>query len=199
MNSERPSDATRLSLLARAVEHDSRAWEQVVDLYGPLIAHWCHRSGLDSHRVADCVQEVFAAVARSLRGFVPQRKSGAFRGWLWTITANKIKDVYRQDRRHTTPAGGSSAAMAMGQIIDPLPDQEPSDEQQLSALMARALEQIRGEFEPRSWDIFRRAAMDKIDTGTVAAEYDTTPAAVRQTRSRIMRRLREQLGDVSDC
>lgn len=199
MNSERPSDATRLSLLSRAVEHDSKAWEQVVDLYGPLIAHWCLRSGLDSHRAADCVQEVFAALARSLRGFVPQKKNGAFRGWLWTITANKIKDVYRHDRRHPSATGGSSAAMAMGQIVDPLLDQEPSDEQQLSELMLRALEQIRGEFEPRSWDIFRRAALDKIDTATVAAEFETTPAAIRQTRSRIMRRLREQLGDVSDC
>ncbi len=198
MNSHEPSDVTRMSLLSRAANQDSRAWEQIVDLYGPLIAHWCRRSGLDAHRAADCVQEVFAALARSLRAFRPVNKSGSFRAWLWTITANKIKDLHRHDCRHPSPAGGSTAAYAIGQIVAPLPDEEPSDDQQLSELMARALEQIRPEFEPRSWEIFHRAALDKIDTATVAAEFDTTPAAIRQTRSRIMRRLRQQLGDVAE-
>ncbi|GAB5403338.1 MAG: sigma-70 family RNA polymerase sigma factor [Aureliella sp.] len=198
MNNNQPSDVTRMSLLSRAAEQDSRAWEQIVDLYGPLIAYWCRHSGLDTHRAADCVQEVFAALARSLPTFRPQNKSGAFRAWLWTITSNKIKDLHRHDRRHPSPTGGSTAALAIGQIVDPLLDQEPSDDQQLSELMARALEQIRPEFEPRSWEIFHRAALDKIDTATVASEFDTTPAAIRQTRSRIMRRLRQQLGDVGD-
>ena len=55
------SDATRASLIFRAKGHDSQAWSELVDLYGPLIAHWCYRCGLDSGQAADVVQDVFVA------------------------------------------------------------------------------------------------------------------------------------------
>lgn len=54
----------------------------------------------------------------------------------------------------------------------------------------------RSEFEPRSWQAFWRSAVDGIPTAVVAEELGVTAAAVRQSRSRILRRLRQQLGDL---
>ncbi len=203
MPTQADSDATRASLLSRARQHDSRAWHELVDLYGPLIAHWCRRSGLDHHASADCVQQTFMAVLRSLNGYQARKLSGSFRSWLWTIASNKIRDHRRSGHREASGVGGSTALQALQQVPMEelseevlLTDSEPADAEQLSALVARAREQIREEFAPRTWEIFSRAVVDQIPTAMVAQEFSVTPAAVRQARSRILRRLRQQLGDI---
>ena len=192
------SGTTRASLISRARERDSQAWTELVDLYGPLIAHWCYRCGLQPQHAADCVQDVFAAVAKSLSKFEAQRENGAFRAWLWTITSNKIKDSYRRHSNQAVAVGGSTALAQLEALPAEVefPDAEPTDAQQLSERTRRGLEQVRREFEPRTWDIFRRTVVDQVATAVVAQEFCVTSAAVRQVRSRVLRRLRQQLGDL---
>ncbi len=190
---------TRGSLLSRARRRDGDAWRELVELYGPLVAHWGLRRGLDAHQTADLVQDVFASVARSLHQFSPHRERGSFRGWLWTVTANKLRDRFRRNAGHAAARGGSTAMLELQQIVEPVSepslDDEPTSELELRSLAARGLEQVRGEFEPRTWQIFQRLIIDQQTTQQVAAEFDMKPAAVRQIRSRVLRRLREQLGD----
>lgn len=193
------SDATRASLLSRAREHDSQAWNELVELYGPLIAHWCYRCQLNSQQAADVVQDVFASIAKSLGNYHAKKENGAFRSWLWTITSNKIKDHYRRNDGQAIGTGGSTALASLEQIpdaTDRIPDVEPTDDAQISELVSRGLQQVRAEFEPRTWDIFRRVVIDQIATAIVAQEFGVTAAAVRQVRSRVLRRLRQQLGDI---
>ena len=197
--SERTESGTRLSLLSRARLEDSQAWNELVELYGPLVAHWCRRCGLPDSLVADCVQEVFLAVSRALDTFAPKRNNGAFRAWLWTITSNKVKDTFR--RQHPDQAGGGSTALIQIQNVaedSAIPEDEPTSSNQLEQLVARGLQQVRCEFEPRTWEVFERAVVEQITTSVVAQEFGISAAAVRQTRSRILRRLRQQLGDLAE-
>jgi RNA polymerase sigma-70 factor (ECF subfamily) len=189
---------TRTSLIFRARQRDAAAWSELVDLYGPLISYWCRQFRIDEHSAADCVQDVFATVASSLDSFHPQREVGSFRGWLWTVTRNKLMDHFRRSQRNPVAAGGSTAFGRMQQAADKLelPDQEPSGDRQLQELTSRALAQVQNEFESRTWQAFWRSVVDGISTESVAAELQMTPASVRQSRSRILRRLRKQLGDV---
>lgn len=198
ISADSSSHATRSSLIARACQRNPAAWRELVDLYGPLIAHWCRRSGTDAHSAADCVQDVFSSVAMSLETFCPQRSSGSFRAWLWTITRNKLRDHLRRTRRSPAAAGGSTAHGIMQQVVDHsgIPDDEPTGDRQLQELTARAMSQVQNEFESRTWQAFRRSVIDGISTDMVAEELQMTRAAVRQSRSRILRRLRQQLGDV---
>ncbi|MGE0757959.1 MAG: RNA polymerase sigma factor [Pirellulaceae bacterium] len=191
------STGTQLSLLARARGRDPAAWSDLVRLYAPLIAHWCRRCGLDPHDTADCVQDVFASVATALVRYRPADSSGAFRGWLWTITRNKVRDQRRRRSHQPRGEGGSTAARQLAELADEqaLPEDEPSDAGVLSDLVRRGLEQVRAEFEPASWQSFWRTAIDGIPTAVAAQQLGLTSAAVRQNRSRIMRRLRQQLGD----
>lgn len=191
------SDLTRASLISRARSRDSQAWTELVDLYGPLIAHWCSRCGLSRDQVADAMQEVFASVSKSLDGFVPQKTSGSFRSWLWTITSNQVKDLHRRTRNQPLGKGGSTALAEMAEIsAEEIPNCEPTESFQMGMLLERALEQVRTEFEPQTWDIFRRSVVDQIATAIVAREFSVSAAAVRQVRSRVLRRLRQQLGDL---
>ncbi len=86
----------------------------------------------------------------------------------------------------------------MQEVIDPLPilDDEPTGDLQLQQLTSRALAQVRSEFEARTWQAFWRSVVDGIATSAVAQELKMSESTVRQSRSRILRRLRQQLGDV---
>ena len=192
------SGKTRASLISRARDRHPDAWSELLDLYGPLVAHWCLRCGMDSHSTADCVQEVFASVSRSLAQYSAERRSGAFRGWLWTITSNKIKDEMRRRARGIQAIGGSTALDALQNVADvaSLPSEEPSSQLELSRHIARGLMQIKAEFEDRTWAIFERTMIDQIPTEIVATEFGITSSAVRQVRSRVLRRLRLQIGDI---
>lgn len=198
MSSDSSSDATRNSLLQRALQQNPQAWRELVDLYGPLVTAWCNRCHLDAHAAADCVQDVFTAVAVALPGFQPLRSTGSFRAWLWTITRNKVRDHLRRNAHRPKATGGSTALGNIQQLPDPfpIPAEEPTCELELRDLTSRALTQVQCEFEARTWQAFWRSVVDGIDTATVAEELRVSSAAVRQARSRILRRLREQLGDV---
>jgi RNA polymerase sigma-70 factor, ECF subfamily len=189
------SSATHGSLLARVVERDQPAWCQLVDLYGPLIASWCRQCGLDAHATADVMQEVFLAVSTKIGSFRSAAGGGAFRGWLWSVTRSKVVDRFRQQQRAVAGVGGSTAAQRIQLIADPtaIPDGEPTDELSLHQLTRRALEQVRSEFQPQTWQAFWRTVVDGLSTEAVAKEMGVSCAAVRQSRSRILRRLRIHL------
>jgi hypothetical protein len=56
----------------------------------------------------------------------------------------------------------------------------------------------RGEFEPHTWDIFWRTVIDGCSPTILAEELGTTPAAVRQAKSRVLRRLKQEMGELLD-
>jgi RNA polymerase sigma-70 factor, ECF subfamily len=192
------SSNTHLSLLDRARNRDDQAWREIVDLYSPTVVRWCQRSHANPEATADCIQEVFAAVSRSLDTFHPQGVSGAFRAWLWAITRNKLRDAVRRNARNAAPIGGSTALVNLHQIpeANAISIEEPSDEQDVQLLIGRAIKQIESNFESQTWQAFWRTTVDGIPTAVVAQQLGLSAASIRQARSRVLRRLRQQLGDL---
>ena len=94
---------TSPSLIDRVKANDADAWRRFVDLYGPLVFHWAKRLGLDDHASSDVLQEVFAAVAKAVGGFSQGGNGSSFRGWLWTITRNKVRDHHRAGANRNWP------------------------------------------------------------------------------------------------
>jgi RNA polymerase sigma-70 factor (ECF subfamily) len=81
----------------------------------------------------------------------------------------------------------------------PEPDlegEDPAEAGLLHAQLRRALGLIEGEFEGRTWQAFWRVQMEGRSTDEVGAELGMTPAAVRKAKFRVLRRLREELGDL---
>ncbi len=190
--------ATRLSLLMRARQRDPVAWRELVDLYGPLMMHWCRRCGLDEHAAADCVQEVFLAVATSIGTFRHDTQGNTFRGWLWTVARNKVRDYLRRVSKQPQATGGDDGQQRLSTVPDEshLPEDEPSDAKQITRLLQRGLKQVEAEFEAKSWQAFVRTTIDGVPTSVVANELGLPAATVRQYRSRILRRLKQHLGDL---
>src|SRR5262245_29063153 len=125
---------------------------------------------------------------------------GAFRAWLKSVAANKIGDYLRcRDRR---PAGAADAVLA--QLADPSSGLSREWDRQHARHLAHALLQsIQHEFEPATWDAFRRVTMLGEPAVSVAAALGKTANAVMIAKSRVLARLREELaaweadGDIS--
>lgn len=199
-SSQLSSGSTSSTLIRRARERDPEAWRRLVDLYGPLVFHWCRQSGLNSPDAADVVQDVFAAVSRALERFEHGREENSFRGWLRVITQNKIRDHFRRHAENIHAAGGTEAGCRLAEIPDVLagPSTEASDRRALSGLYRRALDLVRSEFEERTWQAFWRSVVEGQETAAIAADLGISANAVRQYKSRVLRRLREELGERSE-
>jgi RNA polymerase sigma-70 factor (ECF subfamily) len=68
-------------------------------------------------------------------------------------------------------------------------------EEELTRLYARALELVRSKFEARTWRAFWRVAVEGQAPAEIAADLGMTAAAVRKAKSRVLLRLREEIGD----
>jgi RNA polymerase sigma-70 factor (ECF subfamily) len=190
------SNVTSLSLLQRIRNGDAAGWRRLVELYGPLVNHWCLRFGVQPADADDLVQEVFQAAVHNIGSFQRARPGDTFRGWLRTIARHKVLDFWRARARAPGAAGGSEALQRLNELPDQEPADDPEDAEQVSAVFHRALEMLRGEFEPRTWQAFWRATVDGQTATAVAAELGMTASAVRMAKSRVLRRLREELGDL---
>ncbi len=189
------SSSTRLSLISRIRANDSQAWHELVALYSPLVAFWCRKRMVKASDISDAVQEVFFSVSRRIDDYQPQNQGGGFRAWLWTITRHKIIDAQRRGQRFPLAQGGSAALHASQQIPEELDDRDESERLEFTQLLHRGLAQVESEFEPKSWQAFWRCTVDGQSVAIVAEQLGLSPAAVRQHRARVLRRLRQQLGD----
>jgi RNA polymerase sigma-70 factor (ECF subfamily) len=178
---------TSPSLLARVRADDQAAWVRLVGLYAPLVYRWSLRSGLRDEDAADIGQEVFAAVSGHIRAFRRDRPGDSFRGWLYAITRNKIRD--RAGAGAEAGEGGSGPGR-LERI--PAAADESSVWDDRRHLVRRAVELVRGEFEPTTWEAFWRTTVDGQPAEAVAGALGLTRAAVYIARSRVRRRLRAE-------
>lgn len=188
------SGVTSPSLLLRVQANQTDAWERLVDLYAPLVYHWCRRARLNPEDAADVFQEVFRAVARGISGFRRERADDTFRGWLRTIARSKIADHFRRLEAAPRAPGGTDAQLRLQALPDPLPDDsDPAEVSVVQAQLRRLLESLRGDFEERTWHAFWEVQMEGREPATVAAELGMTAAAVRKARLRVLARMRAEL------
>lgn len=192
---------TSLSLIVRVIESDPLAWERLVRLYSPLVYFWCRKSGLQEHDLHDVFQEIFYALARNLRKFRPI-ENGTFRGWLRTLARNQLTDHFRKLGRVPMPIGGSEAMHYLEQIpaAEPLSSlnhsEEGQDEIELQhSLLIQALTNVRHHFAEQTWRAFWMVVVDGREAKDVANDLEMLPGAVRVAKSRVLKRLRLEIGD----
>ena len=179
---------TSLTLLQRLREPaDTSAWNRFVELYTPLLYYWARRAGLQSADASDLVQDVFQLLLLKLPEF-QYDKSKSFRSWLRTVTMNKWRE---RARRISEKARGGSELGAEPAIADGA--QTFWDDEYHKMLAARALKVMQGSFEPATWKACWESVVNERPATEIAAELGLTANAVYLARSRVLRRLREEL------
>ena len=96
------NSATSPSLLMRVRDpNDKESWKTFERIYGGIVRSYCRHWRLQASDADDIVQEVLASVARQIKDFEYDPTKGRFRGWLGTITSNKIKTfLTRKNKRN---------------------------------------------------------------------------------------------------
>lgn len=189
-------ESTSPTLLDRIRASDSGAWRRFVELYGPTIFGWARRAALQPHDAADVTQEVFRAVAGSITRFRRDRPTDSFRAWLRTITANKVSDLFRRRPNHLV--GSSDVDDLLAQIPDAEEGTSGQASQAATDLAHRALELIRTEFEPTTWQAFLECVVDGRTPQETACRLGLTVAAVYKAKSRVLIRLRREFDGLLD-
>lgn len=181
-------ETTPISLLERLRRPgQQQAWQRFVQLYTPLLYHWARRLGVRADDAADLVQEVFALLVRKLPEFRydPDRR---FRGWLWTLVVNKLREG---KRRATIPLAGDGN----GRLAE-LPTTDPttliSETEYRRYVANRALQLIRHDFRPTTWKAFWEHVHAGRPAADVARELNLSVGAVYAAKVRVLARLREE-------
>ncbi len=193
-------DATSATLLARLQSGETGSWERLTRLYGPLVRYWCKRWGVPDPEIDDVVQEIWVGLGPTLAGYRLDGRS--FRAWMRGVTRHKAQDWHRLKAKRLSDAAGGTAMVQLLQQIQSDQDDEASEDSdelaQKQDLYSRALWEIQGEFEHRTWLIFLAVAVDGRPVAEVATEFGATPAGVRKVKSRVFHRLRQELGELID-
>jgi len=174
---------------------DARQWHRMAVIYVPLVSHWCRKAGARTDDCDDIVQEVFRTVSARIGEFRRERP-GAFHRWLWTITRHKLGDYFRKMKATPLAIGGADFMHELQMIADA--DEPPFEDAPngLAGVCRRALNLIRNEFEETTWQAFWRAVVDEQNPAHIAADLGISVNAVYLAKSRILRRLRAELGDM---
>lgn len=166
-------------------------------LYSPLVYHWCRQANLSPANAADVMQEVFRAVATRLDLFRRDRPEDTFRGWLAVITRNKIRDHFRREVTQPVAQGGNDFHRALERLPDPHDDSSLDSPSrgggEMRGVLRRAVELVQPEFEPKTWSAFWLTAVDGRLPADVAADLEISVNAVYKAKSRVLRRLRDEL------
>jgi RNA polymerase sigma-70 factor (ECF subfamily) len=182
---------TLLERLKRPGEKE--AWTRFVQLYTPLLYHWAHGVHLSPPEAADLVQDVLTLLIQKLPEFTYDQ-SKSFRSWLRTVTLNKWRE---SQRRRTVPV----------EALDPsslanLPAPESSavfDEAEYHQyLVHRALQLMQAEFQPQTWKACWECVVAGRTAAEVAKELGLTLNAVYLAKSRVLRRLHQELHGMLD-
>jgi RNA polymerase sigma-70 factor (ECF subfamily) len=132
------------TLLANYRLGDRASFAQLMERYQRELFHFLIRFLGDRAAAEDVFQEAFLQVHQSADQFDPERR---FRPWLFTIAANKARDLMRsQARRPTTPLQASinNSDENSGQFIDlmsatvEMPD-EPLERAEIQAKVRKAV------------------------------------------------------------
>jgi RNA polymerase sigma-70 factor (ECF subfamily) len=191
---------TRASLLLRIRDdHDTAAWQEFLGLYGPVVYRYARKRGLQDADAADLVQDVFRSIAGAIGRWDYNPGRGKFRGWLFTITRNKLFTFLDSRRRRANASGDSGSQRLLEEQADPSADGSAEwDREYERELFARAAEQARNEFSPTTWQAFWQTAIEGKNPKDVARELGSSPGAVYVAKSRVLARLREMVQQLQE-
>ena len=190
---------TRASLLIRLRNHqDHEAWAQFVDVYAPLIYGYVRKRGLQDADAADLTQVCLRQVAAHVGSLECGGPRGTFRGWLFTVVRNRLRNFHAQPRHLHQGSGDSEVQRLLENQAACQPD-EASEWQRdyQSALFAWAAEEVRWQFHEMTWQAFWQTAVDGKPEER-GGGLGLSVASVYMAKKRVVARLRARIAELQE-
>jgi RNA polymerase sigma-70 factor (ECF subfamily) len=187
------SPITRASLLIRLRDRsDQSAWNEFVTVYGPVIYRFARNRGLQDADAADMMQDVLRSVTGAIGRLDYDPQQGRFRGWLFTITRNRVMTLLASRKGKPRGTGNSDVNALLANQADPRGGLD--DEWELEyrrSQTALAMDQVRPEFTQKVWMAFWGTAVEARSPDEVGQELKMSTGAVYVAKSRVLARLRD--------
>lgn len=188
------SPLTRASLLVQLRDGTNHgAWQEFMKLYGPVVYGFARKRGLQDADAADLMQDVLRSVSTSIGRLDYDPTQGTFRGWLFTITRNKIFNFLSARRIRPQGSGDSSTNRMLDQHPDVNDGSETWEMEYQRRMAAIAMERVKGEFQANTWRAFWMTAVEGAAVSDVARETGLSTGAIYVAKSRVLARLKEEV------
>lgn len=184
---------TRSSLLAGVKSPENRAaWEEFVVIYRPLIYRMARRRGMQDADAQDVAQDVLARVASAIEHY-ESRPDVRFRHWLRRVARNAIVNAMCR-QPEDLGAGGTGAQ----ELLELEADAAPEVDAELMAefereQFLRAAAVVRAEVNSETWQAFELTVIHGASCEDAAVTVGKSIGTVYAARSRIIKRLRDQI------
>lgn len=127
-------------------------------------------------------------------GALKRQAPGAFRGWLRTILVYRVRDYFRKRKYTPTATGDSGFQQRLDELQSPASELsrlwDRDHDEHVTAVLLRRVE---GDFAPVTWQAFRRYVLEGQPVARVAAGLGLSQNSVLVAKSRVLKRLREEL------
>ena len=194
MQSPADSPLTRASLLVQIRDGGNhRAWQEFVQLYGPIVYGFARKRGLQDADAADLMQDTLRSVSSSIGKLNYDPRQGSFRGWLFTITRNKVFNFLSARRIRPQAAGDTSTNRMLESHPDATVSEGDWEVEYQRRVAALAMERVKEEFQATTWQAFVRTAVEGAAPGDVSRELGLSTGAIYVAKSRVLARLKEEV------
>ncbi|MCC7424336.1 MAG: sigma-70 family RNA polymerase sigma factor [Planctomycetaceae bacterium] len=199
MLSSDESPLTRASLLVQLRDGTNHAaWHEFMRLYGPVVYGFARKRGLQDADAADITQDVLRSVSNSIGRLEYDRNHGTFRGWLFTITRNKVFNFL--SARRIRPQG--SGDTTTNKLLDAHPDGTDASEawelEYQRRVTAIAMERVKSEFQEKTWQAFWLTAVEGQSAADVAQTVGMSAGAIYVAKSRVLARLKSEVDAIRE-
>ena len=185
---------TRSSLLAQVRSPDNReAWEQFVLIYRPVIYRMARRRGMQDADAQDIVQTVLMRVAGAINRWEKTEPGTRFRYWLRRVAKNAIFTALSR-----SPNDAASGGSNIQDLLTKQPEIAPDVDQELGLeymreQYLRAAVIVQTDVDTETWRAFELSLIEGRSCDEVAELIGKSIGTVYAARSRVMRRLRDQV------
>jgi RNA polymerase sigma-70 factor (ECF subfamily) len=184
---------TGSTLLARIRSPDDReAWEQFVLLYRPVIYRMARRRGMQDADAQEIAQTVLIRVAGAIDRWEPE-PGRRFRHWLRSVAKNAILSALSRSPRDAAVGGSDVQALLAEQPDAPSALEKELALESMREQYLRAALTVKTDVNAETWRIFELTVIAGQSCSDVATLIGKSVGTVYAARSRVMRRLRDQI------
>ncbi|MEM1068113.1 MAG: sigma-70 family RNA polymerase sigma factor [Planctomycetota bacterium] len=175
---------------------DREAWERFEQVYRPVIFRIARAKGLQHSDALDLVQQVLMSVSGAISRYEKRPDGVPFRHWLSRITRHAI--VRALSRGPKDKASGGTDVM---DLLQEVPCSDPTIDALIETeyrreIYGKAVSVVRLEIAETTWLAFEMTVLQCKSVDQAATSLGISTGSVYAARSRVMRRLRDAVGQI---
>jgi len=170
---------------------DAPAWEVFCEHFRPVIVSFGRRIGLSVADAEDAAQESLMAFLRSFREGKYERNKGKLSSWLFGISKRVILKSRSRIPLENLIVDKDIGTSFWDLIQDDWNLTQIWESQWQQVVLKRCLDQVRCEFDSKTFKAFELYALAQNDIKEVTSQLGMSPNSVYISKSRVLSRLRE--------